>query len=532
MILINATFLQLLFLYPASFLFYKKDFFITYSKLPNIYFRFLVFLFNIFSFNRFVLKPIDVFRAEVNNISDQKSLNSINEYFKTYFNKERNGGQIYIESILRFFLWEKVVIEEIFKNVYINDENYKSKSFENLYRRLTYIRNIETKIGCRLIVFKATYNYILFLLFKLIKFKLKKSNKISFQTNKKISSIILANIQENHAYQNPQILIKAADDLAKEFGIKTILNEKEFLEYLLLSISDRINWKHFLKLFYKLIFVKLKLFQTRNFLQDAANSIHGSIEIIFASRYIFNDDFKIIVIDPLEGKTVPFLSEIIRKGFEVFFISFSIGHFYTKYGYDYNGSFSTILSTHPGFKEIALKSDFKGKIIDTKCFLTEANKKYFKKIIKSKIIKNNIKIIIPETQPMWFFQYSLIESKNFANDLYNLSLNSKIEIFIKKKKSLSHLESYLNYKHPSHKIKFHQPIRGSMVEFREMDFILSYGISSIAIRSSEFLNIPYVIYDNSGISFNQWKLFYSKTKLKPIFAKNLDDLKQTFLFDL
>ena len=71
-----------------------------------------------------------------------------------------------------------------------------------------------------------------------------------------------------------------------------------------------------------------------------------------------------------------------------------------------------------------------------------------------------------------------------------------------------------------------------MLEFREMDFILSYGISSIAVRASEFFNIPYVIYDNSEISFKQWKLIYSKIKLKPIFAKNIDDLRQTFLFNL
>lgn len=532
MILIEARLLQLVFLYLSSFLYYKKDFFITYSKMPNIYFKFLVFLFNIFSFNKFVLKPIDLFRAKVNNISDQKSMNSINEYFKNYFNKDRNGGQIYIESTLRFFLWEKVVIDEIFKNLYINDEIYNTKLFKKLYRNLTYIRNIETKIGCRLIVFKATYNYILFLLFKLIKFKFKRSNKILLQTNKKISSVVLANFNQNNTYQNHQFIYKAADDLAKEFGIKMILNEKEFLDYLLFSISDQINYTHFLKLFYKLIFLKLKFFQRKNFLQDASKSIHRSVDIIFNPRYLFNNDFKIILIDPLEGKTVPFLTKIIKKGFEVFFISFSIGHYYTKYCSCYNGAFSTILSTHPGFKEIALKSDFKGKIIDTKCYLTEANKKYFKKIKKNKISKNSIKVIIPEGQSMWFFQYSLFESKYIANDLYNLSLNNKFEIFIKKKKSFSHLESYLNCKYPLHKIKFHQPIRGSMLEFREMDFILSYGISSIAVRASEFFNIPYVIYDNSEISFKQWKLIYSKIKLKPIFAKNIDDLRQTFLFNL
>ena len=123
---------------------------------------------------------------------------------------------------------------------------------------------------------------------------------------------------------------------------------------------------------------------------------------------------KILVFDPLNNQLmIPILSEIIQKGYKVYFTSFSIGHFYTKSFVDYNGPFSDIFSPHPGLSELARKSNFKGKIIQTKCYLSLINKELIKELNISKVNRKKINIIIPESNPHWFFGLSNNESNLF-----------------------------------------------------------------------------------------------------------------------
>ena len=118
----------------------------------------------------------------------------------------------------------------------------------------------------------------------------------------------------------------------------------------------------------------------------------------------------------------------------MYFTSFSIGHFYTKSFADYNGPFS-IFSPHPGLSELARKSNFKGKIIKTKCYLSLTNKELIKKFkYFAKSIEKKQNIIIPESNPNWFFGLSNHESNLFASLIYSLSLNINVNILIKKKK--------------------------------------------------------------------------------------------------
>ena len=107
-------------------------------------------------------------------------------------------------------------------------------------------------------------------------------------------------------------------------------------------------------------------------------------------------------------------------------------------------------------------------------------------------------------------------------------LNNKIEmnIFFKKKRLQSDIEDHLNLKFPENKIKFLPPVRGLMTDFSNKDFIISSGISSLGIKASELFNTPYIIYDTSNNSINEWENIYFNAKLKPQFTRNASEVKK------
>ena len=171
-------------------------------------------------------------------------------------------------------------------------------------------------------------------------------------------------------------------------------------------------------------------------------------------------------------------------------------------------------------------NNFNGKIIQTKCYLTDANKLLLKN--KNNILKKDkkINIIIPESSPNWIFSLSEKESFEFIEILYNLNLKNEINIFLKKKRIHSYIEDHLNLKFPENNIKFLPHIRGLMTDFSNKDFIISSGISSLGIKASELFNTPYIIYDTSNNSINEWENIYFNAKLKPQFTRNASEVKK------
>ena len=67
-----------------------------------------------------------------------------------------------------------------------------------------------------------------------------------------------------------------------------------------------------------------------------------------------------------------------------------------------------------------------------------------------------------------------------------------------------------------------------MGDFKDKDFILSQGISSLAIKSSELFKIPYLIYDESNKSQIAWQTLYSKAEVKPIFVHNINEILNVY----
>ena len=109
----------------------------------------------------------------------------------------------------------------------------------------------------------------------------------------------------------------------------------------------------------------------------------------------------------------------------------------------------------------------------------------------------------------------------FASVLYQLDSGyQNIKINVKKKRHLSYLENYLASEFPDNKIKFSDAVRGFMGDFENRDFILSHGITSLAIKSSELFNKPYIIFDKLNNSKNSWKMLFGKSKVKPIFVNS------------
>ena len=69
-----------------------------------------------------------------------------------------------------------------------------------------------------------------------------------------------------------------------------------------------------------------------------------------------------------------------------------------------------------------------------------------------------------------------------------------------------------------------------MGDFSDQDSILSIGISSLGEKASNNLGLKYIIFDRSERSENYWKNLYKNSKIKPLFAKNINDI-ENYLFD-
>ena len=532
MILINDSFGQIILLYFLSFALPKQKFYIVFKDKPNKILNNTICILNFFCNSNFKYKSIKFFRNNYPLLSDQRSMNSM---YKIYSNKfegqERYGGQIYIENELRIFTWQNIVIDEIF-NYYFYEKNESGKYIEasqkKIFKFLTKFRNLERLLESRLRALKSSLHYLILLLIELVKakfkFKFKKKSLIKKEYQKIIKPIVIHDFNIKKENQGQDLVIKAIITLSKDYGFSDILQEKAFITHLISSNHNDYNFKFLIKTIIIISNLFKEFFLSKKFLQTSSKIIDSYTEL-FIQKIIVSSDFKILIIDPIQGPSLPFLSGFIKKGHDVYFTSFSIGNFPTKSCSDYNGTFSKILSPHVGLTNLAKKSGFNGEIIRTKCYLTNENKillKNYKKIYKG--IKK-LEIIIPESCQEWFFSLSKKEEFEFIEMIYELNFQIKANIFLKNKKSYSDIEDYLNNNLPSHKIKFLAPIRGLMIDFIDKDFIISYGISSLGIKASELFNIPYIIYDKSNNSFDEWNNIYFNAKLKPKFAKTLSEVK-------
>ena len=97
---------------------------------------------------------------------------------------------------------------------------------------------------------------------------------------------------------------------------------------------------------------------------------------------------------------------------------------------------------------------------------------------------------------------------------------------IKKKKAFSIIENYISENYPSNTIDFLPPVRGFMNKLTASDIIITPGISSMAIKSSERYQVPYIIYDSSDNSIDEWNSIYINAEIKPYFTKNIEQIIQ------
>lgn len=530
MLLINDTLIQIILLFFLSFALPKQKFYIIFKNKPNIIIKNFISTLDFISRGNFKYKSINFFRSSYPFLSDQRSINSICNYYKNKFKDgERYGGQIYIENELRSFNWQNSVIDEIFKYFFyekFKEENNIKSLNKSSYQLLKKIRNIERLFESRLITIKSTLHYFFLILGELliVKIKIKNSKNRKKENIKIISSLSIHDFNLNKANQSQDLVIEAINLISKDYNFKNIFQERKFISHLIGSNPDSYN----IKLILKMIIITLNLikqfFCSNRFLEKSSKLIDSFTKLI-SQKIILSSDFKILIIDPVQGPSLPFLSTFIEKGHQVYFTSFSLGNCHTKSCSDYNGTFSRVLSPHIGLTNLTRKSGFNGKIIQTKCYLTNANKLLLRD--KNNILKKDkkINIIIPESSPNWIFSLSEKESFEFIEMLYFLNLKIEMNIFVKKKRLQSHIEDHLNLKFPENKIKFLPPVRGLMTDFSNKDFIISSGISSLGIKASELFNTPYIIYDTSNNSINEWKNIYFNAKLKPEFTRNASEVK-------
>ena len=511
MIIINTSYIQILTLYFCTLFTRNHIFYISYTEKPDVLIKLLIIILNLFSLNKFNLQSIKVLRKNYQGISDQKTSDKLFEYNKELFNHDmRTGGQIYLEVQLRWINWKNVVSDELFEHFFFKNyiSNKKNKQILKTYKLLVKIRNFQRLFINRLVVFKTTLVYILFFLrnYFFIKLKSNLKNKSS-ENNQNFASFIIHPFTKHKikfTYKQKQDLkIETLKLISKKFNYQSIQNEGYFIEYINKKISKNPNWISFEKILKIIINLFFNLLFAKNFIQKSALLIDR-----FISIYLFNlklpKDFRILGVDPIEGKVLPIFYFLTKKGYEIGFTSFSIGHYSSKSFSDYNGPYSFMLSQDPGFSEIVKKSGFNGRIIESECFLTLQNETLLSKLKrespKESIKLNTIKIIIPENHTVWFTELSFGEYENFAWLINQLSLNTDLRILIKRKKDPSYLEDYMKKNYSSFNGSFSSALGGYMLDFIDQNFILSLGLSSIATKASNRFQIPYIVYDRTNRS--------------------------------
>ena len=531
MLLINDTLAQIIILFFLSLVLPKQRFYIVFKDKSKKLLKIFIYFLDFISVSNFEYKSIKFFRMDYPFLSDQRSINSICKYYEKNFQKsKRYGGQIYIENELRTFNWENSVTDEIFNYFFYEELNKDNRN--KFYNRFSYqllvkIRNIERIFESRLKTLKSSLHFFILILkeISIAKFKFRNSAIKNKDNIKIINSLSIHDFDLNKSYQKQDLVIDAINSISKDYNFSDIFQEREFISHLITSNPNSFNINFILKLILITLDLLKQFFISNRFLKKSSTLIDSFTKLI-AQKIIVSSNFKILIIDPVQGPSLPFLSAFIEKGHQVYFTSFSLGNCHTKFCSDYNGTFSKVLSPHIGLTNLTRKSGFKGKIIQTKCYLTNANKVLLRDQNNMLEKDKAINIIIPESSPNWIFSLSEKESFEFIEILYNLSLKNKINIFLKKKRSHSYIEDHLNLKFPNNKIKILPPIRGLMTDFFNKDLIISLGISSLGIKASELFNTPYIIYDTSNNSINEWNNIYFNAKLKPHFKKNASEIKK------
>ncbi len=533
MLFINISYLQVILLLILTT--HKKNmtFYVIYEKYPNYIFLKFISLINFFSLNNYKISSINKFRNNFLGIKDQDSMDEMNKYLDNLFNNSlRTGGQFFIENNLYSILWQSVVIDKIF-NYYFFLENFDKEEFKYfsfIFKFLCKVRLCEKIFFIRFTILKSTVKYFLFFIKNIFIEKIKNIYSESKMSNYfNFSSLILHSFSKKNKVQEQDFIFNAINLFAKDYRVEKIINYTNFVNLLIKNISSKIRLITALKLINYLIILIIKFIISFNFARETKHLIDKFIYLCLKNQKI-KKQLRIFIIDPVDNNAIPIFYFLKEKGNNICFSSFSLGHYYTQAFSEYNGPYSCVLSSNEGFEEIVKRSLFKGPIENSKCYLSLANLK-----IKgtSNLLDNEdsfIKIIVVERGDNWYREVSVFESMFFASLLYQLDSGyENINIIIKKKKNVSYFENYLASKFPNNKIQFSDAIRGYMGDFENKDFILSHGISSLAIKSSELFNKPYIIFDKSDNSKNTWEILYSKSKVKPIFVNSKNSISNIIM---
>tara|TARA_A100000164_G_C21926695_1_gene783476 strand:- start:318 stop:1931 length:1614 start_codon:yes stop_codon:yes gene_type:complete len=533
MLIITKSYLQVILLLILTTSKKNKTFHVVYENYPNYIFLKFISLINFFSLNNYNISSINKFRNNFVGINDQESMDEMNKNLDNLFNNSlRTGGRLFIENNLRDILWKKFVIEKIFKYYFFLEdfEKEENQSFKYIFKFLYQVRTYQTNFLIRFTILKATIKYFLFFIKNIfiekIKSIFKKSEKIK---SLNLSSLILHPFSRENKNQTHDFIYNAIDLFATDYKVEKVISYTSFINLLTKNISLNINIIKFFKLIYYFIILIVKFIISFNFAIDAKFLIEKFIYICLKNQKM-KQKLRIFNIDPIENNAIPIFYFLKNKGDNICFLSFSLGRFYTKCFSDFNGPYSYILSSNKGFEEIVKRSLFSGPIKNSKCYLSLANLRNKETNNSSDNKDSFIKIIVAEGVHDWFRDISVFDSMLFASILYQLDSGYKnIKIVVKKKRNISYIENYLSSEFPNNNIQFSDAIRGYMGDFEKRDYILSLGINSLAIKSSELFNKPYIIFDKSDNAKNTWEVLYEKSKVKPIFANSKNSISDLLI---
>ena len=267
--------------------------------------------------------------------------------------------------------------DKIFKYFYYEKDNkFKIQNFDKIYLLLKQIRKFELIFYFRFTVLRGVLSYLNLIFFELIKLKILTFFNFSKSEEDVLNPICIHEFFTDSEYQKHDLILDSIKEISKDMGIKSIIKEEELISEILSIVNYKTKFKDFLTIINSSIIILFLFLSSKRFLIKASNLL-DSLSDLYVKKLKFSSDFKVLAIDPVQGRSMPFLSSFAKNGFEVYFTSFSIGNFFTRSCSDYNGPFTTILSPHISFSELLKRSGFKGKVINTKCYMTYINEIYY-----------------------------------------------------------------------------------------------------------------------------------------------------------
>ena len=156
-------------------------------------------------------------------------------------------------------------------------------------------------------------------LFELLKIKFENFIKSNKPSNGILNSICLHEFYiVNNEKQKHDLILEAVKKISQDFGIELLIEEKKIIQLIISNCANKIKLKEIIIILNLIVKNIFDFLSSRKFFIKSSRLLDYLAEL-FIPKLNISDDFKILAIDPIQGRSLPFLSSLSKNGIEVFF---------------------------------------------------------------------------------------------------------------------------------------------------------------------------------------------------------------------